>query len=157
MKLARTLVVGVGNPLRGDDAVGLVVAREVRAALGPESDVVVVELWTGGLNLAETLAGFDVAVLVDATAMGGCAPGTVRRLEIEECSSCCYLDSIHDATFPAALETFSRLGIPMPTRITVVGVEVERMDVVSESLTPAVEAAVGAAVKAVLSALDWRL
>jgi len=46
----RTLIIGLGNPLLRDDAVGLQVARRVRAALAGRDDAEVVEESCGGLR-----------------------------------------------------------------------------------------------------------
>ena len=73
-----TLVVGVGNVHRGDDAVGPLVARALRAmALG---GVDVCEL-SGDLTvLPDAWAGKDRVFLVDAV-HGGSAPGTIYRFD----------------------------------------------------------------------------
>lgn len=145
-------MVGIGNPVRGDDSVGLVVARRVREAAG--DGLVVEELWTGGLKLAEALVGFEAAVVVDATSTGGVAPGTVRLLEAGDYGSCLNLACLHDATLPDALCALKKLGAPLPSRVWVVGVEIELTDHLSEELTPAVSQAVCGAVEAVFSVLD---
>ena len=73
---ARTLIIGLGNSLLRDDAVGLRVASQVRAALGGREDVEVVEEACGGLRLMERMVGFDRAILIDAIRSGR-PPGTV--------------------------------------------------------------------------------
>ena len=73
-----TLVVGCGNADRGDDGVGLAVARSVEAAGVP--GVRVVAGASDPASLMELWAGMDQVVVVDA-ASSGSAPGTVRRLD----------------------------------------------------------------------------
>jgi hydrogenase maturation protease len=74
-------VVGLGNALRGDDAVGLVVARRLRA-LVPAADVI--ERSGEPAELLETLGdGVEAVVLVDAVSSGG-LPGEVHRLDASE-------------------------------------------------------------------------
>ena len=60
------LVLGLGNPILTDDAVGLVVARRVRAALTPEDDIEVEEAEVAGFALLDLLAERRAAVIVDA-------------------------------------------------------------------------------------------
>ena len=62
MKSARTIVVGLGNPILGDDGVGWRVAQAVQA-LAPEADVECQAL--GGLSLMERLVGYQRAIIVD--------------------------------------------------------------------------------------------
>lgn len=68
-----TLVVGIGRPSGGDDAVGLVVAERLRA-MGVEARSV-----TDGAALAAALSTVERAVIIDAVAGGG-VPGTVLHL-----------------------------------------------------------------------------
>jgi hydrogenase maturation protease len=73
--MAKTLVLGLGNTLLGDDGVGVRMLDNL-GDLGP--DVEVVNGATGGLSLFETLKGFPKVVVVDAVEMGK-PPGTVKR------------------------------------------------------------------------------
>jgi hydrogenase maturation protease len=76
-----TLVIGVGNADRGDDAVGLVIARRVREAIAPGSgDVTVAELVGDQLGLLDAWAGADDVYVIDAVRSGG-TPGAVYRFD----------------------------------------------------------------------------
>ncbi len=68
----------LGNPLRGDDGVGLRVLEGLVAA-GLPAGIEVVDGGVGGLSVLDDLAGARWGVLVDA-GMFGSAPGTVRRV-----------------------------------------------------------------------------
>jgi hydrogenase maturation protease len=148
------LVIGLGNPVRGDDGVGwrVVEALEDRLAAvgategagGPELD----RLAVGGLALMERLVGYERAILVDSL-QEGLAPGTVTCRPLHELAGgpAAHLDSSHDASLGAALAAGRALGATLPSDITVVGVEVRETNVFSDRLSPAVEAAVPAAVE----------
>ncbi|MHB8766234.1 MAG: hydrogenase maturation protease [Deferrisomatales bacterium] len=71
-------VIGLGNPLRGDDGAGTEVARRL-ASMPLPGGVEVLDGGTGGLALLPLLEGARGAILVDAADLG-CAPGTVVRL-----------------------------------------------------------------------------
>jgi hydrogenase maturation protease len=71
------LVIGVGNPDRGDDAAGLEVARRVREAAPPDA-VAVRELAGDQLALIDEWAGATEVYVVDAVCSGG-TPGTVYQ------------------------------------------------------------------------------
>jgi hydrogenase maturation protease len=75
-----TIVVGVGTATRGDDAVGLIVAREVAAIVGGRGDVTVVEASGEPGRLLAVLEGRDRAILVDAM-VSGAPVGSVRWLD----------------------------------------------------------------------------
>lgn len=79
----RTLLIGVGNRLRGDDAAGLEVARRAKALVGAGSHIEFVEHEGEPLALLDAWEGADAVVLVDALHGGG-RPGSVRRFEASE-------------------------------------------------------------------------
>jgi hydrogenase maturation protease len=73
-----TLVVGIGNPDRGDDAAGLAVASRVRAAA--PAGVTVIELGGEQLALLDAWDGVRDVYVVDAICSGG-TPGSVYRFD----------------------------------------------------------------------------
>jgi hydrogenase maturation protease len=148
LRAVKTLVLGLGNPLLGDDSVGLMVAVRVRERLAGRPDVEVAEEGAGGLRLMERLTGYDRAVLVDACVSGG-APGTVLRLDPDERPT--QRTAIaHGIDLPRALALGRSLGLPMPSTVRIVAIEAESVLEFRESMTPAVAAAVKPAVAAVL-------
>lgn len=76
--MGRWIVLGIGNPDRGDDGAGRAVARRLRGAL-PEG-VRVAEADGEAADLVARLEGTEAAFLVDACVSGAPA-GTVRRLD----------------------------------------------------------------------------
>jgi hydrogenase maturation protease len=74
----RSLVLCVGNPDRGDDGVGRLVARLLDGRL-PE-DVLVAECDGGAAEVLDWIAGRDRVILVDA-AVSGMPTGTVHRVD----------------------------------------------------------------------------
>jgi hydrogenase maturation protease len=66
--MADVLVIGYGNPLRGDDGVGCVVAEEVaKHFCDPESKVQVVACHQLNPELAEAVADARAVIFVDAS------------------------------------------------------------------------------------------
>lgn len=75
----RVLIVGVGNPDRGDDGIGPLVVRQL---LGRVSrDVLIVERSGDALALIDDWEGRDAVILVDAAAPGG-TPGNIHRIDM---------------------------------------------------------------------------
>lgn len=75
----KVLVMGLGNPDRGDDGVGALVARSVVGRL--PADVAVVVRSGDMLSLIDDWAGFDALVCVDAAAPVT-APGRFHRIDL---------------------------------------------------------------------------
>jgi hydrogenase maturation protease len=149
----RTLVLGLGNPILSDDGIGPRVAQEVQHVLGDHPDVVIVTSSRGGLDLAEHMAGFGQAVVVDAIQTGA-PPGTIHRLDVWGIPTQ-LTASAHGINLRMALEVARRAGarLPVDEAIDIVAVEVEDVLTFREGLGPAVEAAVPFAVQAVLDIL----
>ena len=150
---ARTLIIGLGNSLLRDDAVGLRVARQVRAVLSGREDIEVVEETCGGLRLMERMIGFDRAILIDAIRSGR-PPGTVLTLDPRDMRTQ-HSASSHDVNLPTALALGRRTGARLPAddRLSIIAIEAEDVETFGEEMTAAVEAAVPSAAARVLTVL----
>jgi hydrogenase maturation protease len=147
----RSLVIGLGNPDRGDDGVGPAVARRV-AQLAP--DGIDVEECVEPGSLMDAWEGADAVVIVDAMASGR-TPGAVT-----------VVDAVN-GPLPAkgwAIGGTHALGLLMlidlarsldrlPPRLKVVGVEIHAVPTEGPELSPAVSQAIEPAARAVLQLL----
>lgn len=77
---ARTLVLGLGNVLLGDEGVGVWVATSLSREFGFPPEVAVLEGGTLGLDLLPRLEGVERLLLIDAVKLGR-EPGEIVRLE----------------------------------------------------------------------------
>jgi hydrogenase maturation protease len=151
---AKTLILGLGNPLVSDDSVGLRVAHQLRPLLAGRPEVEVdVDYW-GGLRLMERMVGYDQAIVIDAIRTGA-PPGTIHHLTPGAIGTQ-RSASAHDVNLPTALALGRQAGLQLPAdeRILLVGIEAEDILTFSERWTAAVEAAIGPAVRDVLEALN---
>lgn len=117
----RTLVLGLGNELAGDDAVGILVARAVREQVDDAVDVV--ESSASGLALIEVFAGYDRAIVVDSILTGRNPPGTITEMGLMEVGRV-VAPSVHHAGLPELAAVAERLGLTFPSQTRVLGVEV---------------------------------
>jgi hydrogenase maturation protease len=118
-----TLVLGLGNPLRGDDGVGVRVAQQLAEWCLP-SDVEVVDAGTRGLGLVSLLEGRRRAIVIDASDMG-LAPGEFVRFTLEEARLLGEDEgrfSVHAAGLREALLLARALGI-LPEEVVLFGVQ----------------------------------
>jgi hydrogenase maturation protease len=122
------LIIGVGNPLRRDDAAGLAVAERV-GGLAHEGEC---------SPLGDLWAGRDDVVLVDASASGA-EPGTVRRFDAsdEPLHARTMRSSTHAFGVPEAIELARSLD-RLPAQVTVYAIEGADFRP-GAGLTPAVE------------------
>lgn len=147
----RTLLLGLGNDILGDDSIGLRVVRELRRthlvtsprSKAPEEPPVtldIVETSEAGLALLDAISGYDEVILVDAVRTGAQPAGYLHEVEGEDLPQSA-LGSPHFLGVPETLALGHALGLPMPARVLVFAVEVADPHTLSTSLTPAVEKA----------------
>jgi len=146
----RTVVVGVGEPMRRDDGCGPRVVRALRGRVG--SDVELVERVADPTALVDLWDRAELAVVVDAM-RSGAAVGSVRRLEGEELANVPgeRTTSSHGLSVRDAYELGRALG-RVPRRLVLYLIEAGELGH-GERLSPAVDAAIGRAAVAVAEEL----
>ena len=149
----RIVVLGIGNVLMGDDAVGPHVVKRLEAGWEFPPEVSVIEAGTPGLDLTVFLHGVEAAVVVDAVHAKGAAPGEIRRYDREALlsKSPVLAMSPHEPGLREALLTMEFTG-GGPRRVRLVGVVPARVET-GAGLSEAVRAAVPALLEAVVAEL----
>jgi hydrogenase maturation protease len=133
-----TLVIGVGNEWRSDDAAGLVVARRLReSSLRP---VRVIEHEGEPLDLIDEWSGAAAVIVIDAVSSGA-EPGSIHRLDAlaAKLPAELFRASTHALGVAEAVE-LGRALERLPRRLLVLGIEGKRFDA-GAGLSPEVERA----------------
>jgi hydrogenase maturation protease len=144
------LVLGLGNDILCDDAIGLRVVRRVATQLQGTEAVATRETEEMGLCLLDHIVGYRDLVLVDSIQTGTAPPGHLHEICADD------LERMTGATphFLGVGETLAlgrELGLDVPTRIRILAIEVAEPHVLSEAMTPALEAALPAVVERALA------
>jgi hydrogenase maturation protease len=137
----KTVVIGCGNLLRGDDAVGPCLIRHLWQ-LGVPDDVVLVDGGTAGMDVAFKMHGAKQVILIDAAATGA-EPGTIYKVPGVEVEQLPPLTGLHSHQFRwdhALAFAHWLLKDDYPRDITVFLIEVVDCTPGAE-LTPRVDAA----------------
>ncbi|MEE4379723.1 MAG: hydrogenase maturation protease [Candidatus Competibacteraceae bacterium] len=134
-----TLIIGVGNALRGDDGCGPVVIQRLTGRI-PET-VTLLEHGGDGISLLQAWEGADWVILVDA-AYSGATPGTIYRFDVAETElpRGFFHASTHELGVAEAVELARSLG-RLPEGLMVYAIEGECFSAGAE-LSPAVADAV---------------
>jgi len=153
----KTLVIGLGNPILGDDGVGWRVAEVVAKAMAGHPEVEVDCFSLGGLSLMERLTDYETVVLIDAIFTGVNKVGSVSQFTLDNLPevNAGHTTAAHDTTLRNALNVGRSMGISLPRDedISIVAIEAENVYDFSEALTPPIEAAVPLAAQAVLNVI----
>jgi len=157
------LVLGLGNPILGDDGVGWHVAQSVQQRLAELSNtdrVIDVDfIAVGGLSLMERMVGYDHVILIDALSDQEHPLGSLYVSDLEELPkhSQGRLCSAHDVSLIHALELGKLAGAHIPDQITIVGIGAEAVYDFSDKLSPTIEQAVTKAVQCVINIINKEL
>lgn len=143
----KLLVIGIGHPFRGDDAVGPAVVEAVAALNLP--NVTTLAHHGEGTDLMERWQGYDDVIVVDAT-VSGVTPGTIRQWDAAQ--------ALPAALFPKGSHVFglaeavemARLLDRLPPKLSVIGIEGADFTM-GAAMTPAVHQAMEAVLSAIVA------
>jgi hydrogenase maturation protease len=143
----KTLIIGLGNPILGNDGAGWAVAEMVEeklAVLLP--DVRVDRLALAGISLMEQMIGFERVILIDSLNTGKYSQGQVVSFTLDCLEDLTYghSASAHDLSLKKALALGRNMAINLPDDrdVSVVAIEARRVYDFGIGLSPEIESAV---------------
>lgn len=142
----RVLLLGLGNDILTDDAIGLQIARQLRAELAGHPVIEVRETTEMGLALLDFMTGYDAVLLVDAIQTGQDPPGSLHELEpfgLTQLTG----RTPHFLGVGETLALGRELGLPMPRRVKILAVEVADPFTLGTRMTPLLQTALPEAVR----------
>jgi hydrogenase maturation protease len=138
----KTLILGLGNELFGDDGVGNLVVRQLLrqreqegSDLGYLDGIEMLECSLTGLKLLDVIEGYDRVILIDTIKRSRPETGRITRLKGEELRHIPG-PSPHYVSIPQALDIGRHSGMHVPARIDVIAVEAKDLYRMGEGLTP---------------------
>jgi hydrogenase maturation protease len=154
MSGARIVVLGLGNLMRTDDAVGMLAVQQLRADARVPDTVTLVDGGTLGLDLLYPLDGATHLLALDAIESDA-APGTLLRFAGDEIADLPISKSVHLLGFSDLIGAM-RLTGSAPEEIVVLGVQPDKIEWGTQ-LTPTVGAALPDLLEAALTQVEqWR-
>lgn len=144
-------IIGLGNVMRGDDAVGLLAAGRLRQEVGERAEVIEAEM--AGVDVVELMKGVRVAILIDAVRSGQ-SPGIIHRLDASTgpIGVGMFPHSSHALGLSEALELARAMGV-LPETVIVYGIEVGNTEA-GRPLSPPVAKALDEVVGLVIQECD---
>ncbi len=150
--MKHTLILGLGNPLLGDEGIGVRVVEELQGLQLPDG-VKAIEGGTAGLGLVGLMEGYQRVIVVDAADMGH-PPGRVVRFtpaEVQFKTAEAPL-SLHQIGLGEVLALAEALEVA-PDKLVIVGVQPDRIEG-GVGLSPEVEGAIPQVIGIILDELD---
>ncbi len=117
------LILGIGNDILTDDAIGPKLARDLQKDLTNEN-ISFMTAAAGGLEILEMIKEFYRVVIIDAIKTRGGIPGTIYYLTPANFKETLHISSFHDVNFLTALKLAEKLEISIPEQIDIIAIEI---------------------------------
>ena len=82
--LKKTAIMGFGNPVRSDDAVGIYVIEKLKKEIEDQAHISILDMGTSAFEVLFKLQGHQRIILVDAVINTGEPVGTLYKVPAEE-------------------------------------------------------------------------
>ena len=129
----KTLVLGMGNPILSDDAVGLALVEILKKRI---HRVDVAGSAMIGLSLFDLIIGYDTIFIIDAMTSKGGRTGEWKKIGTDGGCGTLHLFSSHGLNIFELMELGVRCGLPMPRLAAVYGIEIGNDVAFAESISP---------------------
>jgi len=117
-------VLGIGNPLLGDDGFGVEVVKRLKEEIGEPPDVEIIDGGSLGIYLLPYLEDKTHLIVVDVVNFGG-KPGEIIKLKLDEIPAFIGLKmSEHQITFHEVIALMNLLGFK-PIESFLIGVQLK--------------------------------
>ncbi|MFW9779763.1 MAG: hydrogenase maturation protease [Candidatus Heimdallarchaeota archaeon] len=155
MSPSKILILGIGNELAGDDALGPRILREI-SEIGPPG-IDYKQISSGGLLILESILGYEKVLIID-TIETDSLHKRILKITPEDFSNSTFLSSPHDVNFPTALELGKKTAIElMPDIIRIIGVEIPRQKEFSDQISAETQRKIPKIIKLVLEEIRYFL
>ncbi|MCK4337442.1 MAG: hydrogenase maturation protease [Candidatus Aminicenantes bacterium] len=141
----KTLVLGLGNELYGDDGAGIHVIKELRSKIETEKklsadfhDVDLLECSLTGFALLDVIIGYDRLIIVDTIKRSEPKTGRITILEEKDLR---YIPgpSPHYVSIPQTIEIGRQIHLKVPAEIKIIAIEAKNIYNLGEGLTKEME------------------
>jgi len=153
----RTLVLGIGNTILGDDGIGVHIAQGLAKEINDEN-IDVMDTSIDGLNLLELIVGYDKVIIIDAIMTEDGEVGEIYRLRPENIGRlACSATSPHHLNLATTIEIGKRLfPQEIPGEVIIFAVGAQEVTEVTEEITARVKEAIPRVINLVLEELSLK-
>ncbi len=144
MKKAKTLVLGMGNTIRGDDGVGIMAAAILKGRIHYPG-IEIRETQEAGINLLDIISGYEKVLIVDSICAKEAEPGSISRFSILGANGknrIKGLYSSHQLGLDTVVKIAHALNLKMPQEVIIYAVGIKENDSFADGLTAKVKRAI---------------
>ena len=131
----KTAIMGFGNPVRSDDAIGIYVIEELKKIIGDNDIISILDMGTAAFEVLFGLKGHQKIILVDAVINSNEPVGTLFKVPAEEVMRAPQDDPLvflHGMKWDQALSYAKKIlqdGYPDDIQVYLIAVENTRLEV----------------------------
>ena len=151
--MLKTLIYGVGNPFRCDDAAGIKITEELKKRI-EKPNITIKSGSIDGLTMLDEIVGYDKVVFIDSIKTEDGKPGDIYKIELDPLETEPSLSASHGIDFITALRMGEKFGYEMPEKILVYAIEIEDNTSFSEDCTEKVAVSIPGVVERVLKEVN---
>ena len=133
-----TIILGLGNPILGDDGIGCILAESVGRRLENLPNITVLSTSLSPIRLLDEIADHDRLVIIDSISTGQVEPGTLLEVDFSEQEEP-FPVSGHQFSVSQLADTGKALGLSIPQHIAVYGIEIQPPTQYGDQLSPMLE------------------
>jgi hydrogenase maturation protease len=130
----KTLIIGIGNEILGDDGIGPRIVHDLSQIIH-EKGFFFNTACAGGLEIIEHITGFDRVIFIDAIHTSDGTPGEVYYFVPSDFRDTSNLSNLHDISFHTALELAAKLNMNLTDDLHIIAIEIKEDTVFSDRLT----------------------
>lgn len=132
------LILGLGNEILCDDAIGIKVLEELKSELASYK-IDFKAMCCGGLDIVETIMGYKMVIIIDSMRSTLGIPGKVYHLTPHNFNETHHLSNLHDISFISALKLADELSGHLPKDIHIFAIEIVEDKYFSDRFSPEIE------------------
>ena len=150
------MLLGIGNPIMGDDGVGIHVVRMLKQKLGRRNELEFKELSVGGLKMVEAMLGHENVIIVDSYASTALEQGRIREFTPDQIKETLNIaSSPHDTNFATALELYKKIQPDeIPKTIRIFTIDINPTLTFSEKMSPPIQEAASKLADIIMHIID---
>lgn len=147
----KKLIIGIGNEYCGNDAIGILIARQLKDNLQDW------DLKTGafsGINFLEEIEGYDSIVVIDSLYKPDMPDGEVIELKIEDFAGVKSFSYIHSLNLASAIELGRHLELKLPDNIRIFGITINKRGEIGQEIDQSLKAKIKIIVKEIIKKIE---
>ncbi|HUV06964.1 MAG TPA: hydrogenase maturation protease [Spirochaetia bacterium] len=129
----------LGNPILRNDRIGLLIGARLKEQIGSREGFEVREFVGSPLSLLTEIQGRRQLIIIDSIVSGSLEKGSIAVFGKEEIRSFSKTLYPHGMNLPEVVALSEKLGIELPGKMILIGIEVGRIERFGESLDPDLE------------------